>query len=105
MTVEVRSGVQSLRWALVTYGARGTIASSVKATHRLALSQCEWRMVRILAGGTTHCEIASRLGLREQTVKNRLSAIYGNLGVRNRLELAVLSQTVAAETTRDSCSE
>ncbi|MGQ0733986.1 MAG: response regulator transcription factor [Acidobacteriota bacterium] len=37
----------------------------------------------------TNREIARRLGLQEQTVKNQLSVIYGKLGVRNRLELAV----------------
>lgn len=53
-------------------------------------------MVRILASGATNREIAVRLGLREQTVKNRLSAIYGKLGLRNRLELANYSGRIAA---------
>jgi len=53
-------------------------------------------MVRILASGATNREIAERLGLREQTVKNRLSAIYGKLGLRNRLELAAYSSRLAA---------
>ena len=51
----------------------------------------ERQIIRALAGGATNREIAARLGLREQTVKNRLSVIYGKLGVRNRLELAVLA--------------
>ena len=46
--------------------------------------------------GATNKEIALRLGLREQTVKNRLSAIYGKLGLRNRLELAVYLARMAA---------
>ncbi len=53
-------------------------------------------MIRILASGATNREIAARLGLTEQTVKNRLSAIYGKLGLRNRLELAVYSGRIAA---------
>jgi DNA-binding NarL/FixJ family response regulator len=66
-----------------------------------ALTDREERLVRILASGATNREIASRLGLREQTVKNRLSAIYGKLGLRNRLELAVyLGRMAASETTR-----
>lgn len=53
-------------------------------------------MVRLLAAGATNREIAARLGLREQTVKNRLSTIYGKLGLRNRLELAAYSGILAA---------
>ncbi len=52
--------------------------------------------MRILASGATNREIAARMGLREQTVKNRLSTIYGKLGLRNRLELAVHLGRIAA---------
>ena len=66
-----------------------------------ALTDREQVVARVLASGATNKEIAARLGLREQTVKNRLSAIYGKLGLRNRLELAVyLSGTGATEITR-----
>ena len=34
-------------------------------------------------------EIAAKLGLTEQTVKNRLTSLYKRLGVRGRLELAL----------------
>ena len=47
------------------------------------------RLIRALLEGATNREIAGRLGLREQTVKNQLSVVYGKLGVRNRLELVV----------------
>ena len=60
------------------------------------LTDRERRLVRVLASGATNREIASRLGLREQTVKNRLSAIYERLGLRNRLELAVYLTKMAA---------
>jgi DNA-binding CsgD family transcriptional regulator len=53
------------------------------------LTDREQVVVRILASGATNKEIAARLGLREQTVKNRLSNIYEKLGLRNRLELAI----------------
>jgi DNA-binding NarL/FixJ family response regulator len=47
------------------------------------------QIVRLLAAGGTNRELARRLGVREQTIKNQLSRIYTKLGVRNRLELAV----------------
>jgi DNA-binding NarL/FixJ family response regulator len=67
------------------------------------LTEREARLVRILASGATNREIAARMGLREQTVKNRLSMIYGKLGLRNRLELAVHSGRIApsAATSRE----
>jgi DNA-binding NarL/FixJ family response regulator len=60
------------------------------------LTAQEERLVRILSAGATNREIAVRLGLREQTVKNRLSTIYTKLGLRNRLELAVYLARMAA---------
>jgi len=63
------------------------------------LTERDSLMIRILASGATNREIAARLGLTEQTVKNRLSVIYGKLGVRNRLELAVYSNRIAASAT------
>ena len=43
----------------------------------------------MLMRGGTNKEIAARLGLREQTVKNHLSRVYRKIGARNRLELAI----------------
>jgi DNA-binding NarL/FixJ family response regulator len=53
------------------------------------LTPRERQIIRALAAGATNREIAARLGLKEQTVKNRLSVLYWRLGVRNRLELVV----------------
>ena len=65
------------------------------------LTDREQVVVHVLASGATNKEIAARLGLSEQTVKNRLSTIYGKLGLRSRLELAVyLSRMTATEIAR-----
>ena len=42
----------------------------------------------LLDGGSNR-EIAARLGVREQTIKNQLSIMYEKLGVQNRLQLAL----------------
>jgi two-component system, NarL family, nitrate/nitrite response regulator NarL len=69
------------------------------------MAKCDQRLterdelvIRHLVSGATNREIALRTGLCEQTVKNRLSAIYSKLGLRNRLELTVyLSRMAASE--------
>jgi two-component system, NarL family, nitrate/nitrite response regulator NarL len=53
------------------------------------LTPRQQQILRALLSGSTNREIASELGLREQTIKNQLTVIYAKLGVRNRLELAV----------------
>ena len=54
-----------------------------------ALTPREAQLVRLVAQGCTNAEIAERLHLKPQTVKNQLTAIYEKVHVRNRLELAV----------------
>jgi DNA-binding NarL/FixJ family response regulator len=66
------------------------------------LTNREEVLMHILASGATNREIAARLGLREQTVKNRLSVIYTKLGLRNRLQLAVYMSRMAELDTRRS---
>lgn len=56
--------------------------------------QCSPRERQIVAFITTGCsnrEIAARMGLRTQTVKNHLCRIYRKLGVPNRVQLAVFA--------------
>ena len=55
----------------------------------VTLTARDLRLIRAVMVGGTNRDVARRLGLKEQTVKNRLSEIYDKLGIRNRLELAV----------------
>lgn len=50
----------------------------------LSLRQLE--VLRLLAQGMTNKEIAKRVGIREKTVRNHISAMYSRLGVDHRSE-------------------
>jgi two-component system, NarL family, nitrate/nitrite response regulator NarL len=57
------------------------------------------RQIEILCAlleGSSNREIAARLGVREQTIKNQLSVMYEKLGVQNRLQLALEGMRIAS---------
>ena len=64
---------------------------SPKPKEPYGLTARELDIVTAVAGGATNKEIASRLTLSEQTVKNYLSSIFEKLGVSNRLEVAMFA--------------
>jgi DNA-binding CsgD family transcriptional regulator len=47
-------------------------------------------IIGLVLAGHTNAEIARRLNIQLQTLKNTLSSIYTKLGVSTRLQLAVL---------------
>jgi DNA-binding CsgD family transcriptional regulator len=47
-------------------------------------------VIALVLAGHTNAEIARRLNIQLQTLKNTLSAIYDKTGVSSRLQLAVL---------------
>ena len=53
------------------------------------LTQREHQIVALVVEGRSNREIATRLGLSAQTVKNQLSVILDKLGVTSRVQLAV----------------
>ena len=62
-----------------------------------ALTEREREVVALIAEGLHNRAIAQRLGITENTVRHHLTAVFGKLGVADRLELAVyaLRQRVA----------
>lgn len=57
------------------------------------VSAREKEIIRLLLTGCRNKEIASLLTISEKTVKNHLSNIFDKLGVKDRLELALLVHT------------
>ena len=56
---------------------------------RFHLTPREHEIVRHIVDGSTNRDIATRLGISEDTVKHHLRSIFDKLGVSNRLELAL----------------
>jgi DNA-binding NarL/FixJ family response regulator len=56
------------------------------------LSRREREILSLIAEGCDNKQIADRLFLADQTVKNHISVIYSKLGVRDRVKLAMLAQ-------------
>lgn len=53
------------------------------------LTQRELAVARLVASGATNREASEALGITERTVKAHMSAIFGKLGVRDRVQLAL----------------
>ena len=52
------------------------------------LTRRQYRVALLVSDGCSNAEIAHRLDISEQTVKNHLKAIFQRLGVTSRLQLA-----------------
>ena len=55
----------------------------------VALTPREQQIAQAIADGRTNRDIAARLGITEQTVKNHLTSIFEKVGVDNRLQLGL----------------
>ena len=53
------------------------------------LTRRELQIVAAIADGLSNGEIATKLGLKPQTVRNHLNVVFEKLHVRSRLQLAV----------------
>jgi len=47
------------------------------------------RIIKLVAQGLKNCEIADEVGLSRNVVRNYVGQIYREIGVRNRVELAL----------------
>jgi len=67
----------------------GAPNASGKTRERSPLSQREREIVQLVAQGFKNKEMAEKMFISEQTVKNHLHNIFDKLGVSDRLELAL----------------
>jgi len=67
----------------------GGLASGSKGRERSPLSAREREIVTLVAQGYKNKEMAEKMFISEQTVKNHLHNIFDKLGVSDRLELAL----------------
>ena len=65
------------------------VAASAKPRERAQLSQREHEIIVLIAQGYKNKEIAEKMFITEQTVKNHLHNVFDKLGVSDRLELAL----------------
>jgi len=64
-------------------------AATTRERERSPLSQREREIVALVAQGFKNKEMAEKMFISEQTVKNHLHNIFDKLGVSDRLELAL----------------
>ncbi len=70
-------------------GETGMSSSGSKSRERSPLSAREREIVALVAQGYKNKEMAEKMFISEQTVKNHLHNIFDKLGVSDRLELAL----------------
>lgn len=93
---------ESLRKKLMQLAASGRSGTSTGTDPLLRLSEREAAVALAVAEGASNKEIAVRLSITERTVKAHLSAIFEKLGVRDRLQLALLIRDMEPESSHVS---
>lgn len=78
---------RAVGWVLQAYRTQGTRPTGSRP--KVTLTPKESLIVSCVTQGMKNKEIALRVGTTEQVVKNYLRKVYDNLGVADRLELAL----------------
>lgn len=82
----------SITRRLLGHFARSQPNQQVKAPASLsALTGRETEVLRLLAGGLSNTELASRLFVSEATIKSHISSLLRKLGVRDRVQAVILA--------------
>jgi len=93
---------QVARQVIAQFGG-GRAAREAEAAARLeGLTQREREVLALVGAGLSNADIAARLFLVEGTVKSYVSAILGRLGMRNRVQAAVLAYEAGMVDTSDT---
>jgi DNA-binding NarL/FixJ family response regulator len=83
-------GSGCVRWPKSDEGPATGDSSNIGARgDKPQLSEREKEIVQLITHGLRNKEIAGKLFISEQTVKNHLHTIFDKLGVSDRLELAL----------------
>ena len=85
--VDSRSAVTVIQGISPSGNARDAVGCQPQ--HRPVLSRREMELVRLVVQGFKNSDIAEKLSISEQTVKNHLHSIFEKWGVSDRLELAL----------------
>ncbi|WP_127795314.1 response regulator transcription factor [Agromyces sp. LHK192] len=74
-----------------TTGGPASPASAAAEAQLARLTERESDIARLVARGCSNAEIAARLFLSESTVKTYVSRLFARLGVRDRVQVAVIA--------------
>ena len=91
-------GPQLMRRLMTGLAARSNETSPASASTLDTLSQRERQVAEAVARGSSNKEIARVMNITERTVKAHLTAAFEKLGVRDRMQLALLVNGVEDST-------